>query len=238
MRKIEICCGSLEDVVIASQYNIDSIELNTSLSLGGITPTIATLRACKRITEVPIYCMTRPVPGGFVYSDLEFQVMYEDGEILIENGADGLVFGCLNDDWTVNQDQTKALIDLAHKHDKQAVFHMAMDATVDLLESYKLLLDLGIDRVLTRGAGKTAVVGLAMLRQLNDINPDKLLVGSGVNGETIHLFDEFNYVHGSCKHEVYRNNGRNGVLQDYMGRNLTRQVNPACVEALVKHVKG
>lgn len=237
MRKIEICCGSLEDVKLAIEFDIDSIELNTSLSLGGMTPTIATLRSCKRITEVPIYCMNRPVPGGFVYNDIEYEVMLEDGKILLENGADGLVFGILNEDLTIDQKRTREMIELAHSYGKQAIFHMAMDVTKDLLESYRILLGLGIDRVLTRGAGKNAVVGLDNLRKLNAINSDKILVGAGVNGETIHHFDEFKYVHGSCKHFVYRNNGQEEVVQDHVGRNLMQQVNPDCVEALVKYVK-
>lgn len=237
MRKLEICCGSIEDVKIAARFNIDSIELNSSLSLGGITPTIGTLRAAKEITDIPIYCMNRPVAGGFVYSDVEFDVMLRDGNVLIDNGADGLVFGCLTEQLTIDLDKTKELIDLAHKRGKLAIFHMAMDSTPDMESSYRMLIELGINRVLTSGRGKTAVEGLPMLKRLHEINPDRLIIGSGVHKESVHHFSQFKYLHGSCKTTVYRNNGTAEKNHDYVGKNLQHQADPVCIEALLKAIK-
>ena len=238
MRKLEICCGSIEDVKIAIEYDIDSIELNTSLSLGGITPTIGTLRATKAMTDVPVYCMNRPVPGGFVYTGSEFEMMRLDGKILLENGADGLVFGCLTDDLTIDVEKTTEMIILAHQYEKQAIFHMAIDGTKDVVTAYKLLVELGIDRVLTSGGAKTAFEGIETLRTMNQINPDKLIIGAGINGNTIDHFNEFNYIHASCKTLTYRNNGTEQINQNYVGSNVQQQVDTNCVSALVNAIKG
>ena len=55
--KIEACCGSVSDVVIADRLGFDQIELNSSLENGGMTPSIGTLRMAKKLTDIPLYTM-------------------------------------------------------------------------------------------------------------------------------------------------------------------------------------
>ena len=238
MRKLEICCGSVEDVLTASQFEIDSIELNTALPLGGLTPSIATLRLSKEITDVPLYCMVRNNPGGFIYNEIEFKTMLEDAQLLLENGADGIVFGCLTDDLHIHIEQTKELIELAKKYNKLAIFHRAIDLTQNYVESYKLLIDLGIDRVLTSGGQPTAVEGIDNLRKLNKINPDKFLVGSGVSPKNVHHFDEFNYLHASCKELRTRINGNNVVNFDFIEKDKEFHPSRICIETMVAKTKS
>lgn len=237
MRKLEICCGSVEDVITASQYEIDSIELNTALPLGGLTPSIATLILSKEITDVPLYCMVRNNPGGFIYNENEFKTMLKDAQLLLENGADGIVFGCLRDDLQIETNQTNQLIQLAKKYNKQAIFHRAIDLTPNYQEAYQLLIDLGIDRVLTSGGKPTAVEGIDNLRKLNKINPDKFLVGSGVTPENVHYFDEFNYLHATCKELRTRINGNDVVTFDFIEKNKEYHPSRICIETLVAKVK-
>ena len=107
--KVEICCGSLLDVMTASRFPIDRIELNSALELGGLTPTIAELRHARSCTDLPIVCMDRPRSAGFCYDSAELEVMAEDAEILLENGADGIVFGALNPDHTVHEEFVRTM---------------------------------------------------------------------------------------------------------------------------------
>lgn len=237
MKKLEICCGSLEDVQIASQFKIDSIELNSALSLGGLTPTISVLKLAKQITTIPLYCMVRPVPGGFIYSKSEFETMLLETKDLLENGADGIVFGCLDEPLTIHPQQTQQMISLIHAYKKEAIFHRAIDITPNCAAAYQQLLTMGIDRVLSSGGQVTACQGLETLKKMYCINPDKLLVGVGIHPDNIELFKEFNYVHASCKELIYRCNGNEQVNYDYLEPNTARQVSAAGVKKLVELFK-
>ena len=43
-RLVEICCGSYEDALNAYHGGAKRIELNNALHLGGLTPSLATLK--------------------------------------------------------------------------------------------------------------------------------------------------------------------------------------------------
>lgn len=240
MKKLEICCGSVQDVITASQFDIDSIELNSALYLGGLSPSLSTLRMSKAKTNVPLYCMVRLVPGGFVYNDIEYETMLKDAKLLLENGADGIVFGCLTDDLNIDIDQTKQLIQLAHQYQKQAIFHRAFDLITDQVLAYQQLIEMGIDRVLTSGGHPKAIDAIDRLIQLHQINPDKLVVGSGLNPQNIEAFISkcpVKYIHASCKEHVFRRNGNEIVNYDYDQKESTWEVNEACVKAMVRALK-
>lgn len=186
--KIEICCGGYEDCLTALKYSIDRIELNSALELGGLSTTIATLREIKKITDVPICCMVRNRGGDFNYSDNEFELMYEEGQILLENGADGLVFGFLTDNNEVDKEKTYKMTELAHKCSKQAIFHKAFDET-NMLSEINNLISLGIDRILTSGGLNYPDImkGANILKKLNDdySKQIEILPGGGVRKENI-----------------------------------------------------
>ena len=42
--RIEICIGNIQDGLKASEYPIDRIELNSALELGGLSPSLETLK--------------------------------------------------------------------------------------------------------------------------------------------------------------------------------------------------
>ena len=47
-RLVEICCGSYEDALNAYYGRAKRIELNSALHLGGLTPSIASLKLTKK----------------------------------------------------------------------------------------------------------------------------------------------------------------------------------------------
>ncbi len=183
----EICAGSAEDVITASRFPIDRIELNSALELGGLTPSLSTLRFAKAHTALPILCMVRPRPAGFVYSDTEYEIMKQDAELLLQHGADGIVFGILNPDHTVDEERTRVLVELAHAEHKQAVFHRAFDLTPDPFEACRTIIRCGADRILTSGQQDSAVEGAALIHELitrfgTEI---EILPGAGIKAENI-----------------------------------------------------
>ena len=101
---IEICLEDAESVIRAEKGGADRVELCGDLFEGGTTPTLGTFLTARRHTSIKINVMIRPRGGDFAYSDIEFETMLEDVRIFKENGADGIVFGILNGDGTIDPD--------------------------------------------------------------------------------------------------------------------------------------
>jgi hypothetical protein len=83
---IEICVGSVDDAVTAVAAGADRLELNCALSLGGLTPSGGLFAEVRRHVAVPLIAMVRPRPGGFCYSQTDFDVMLRDAEALLAAG--------------------------------------------------------------------------------------------------------------------------------------------------------
>ncbi len=64
---VEICCGSLEDVIIAKKAGAHRVELNSNMFLGGITPSIGTIEEAKKLVDIPIMVMIRPRGAGLLF---------------------------------------------------------------------------------------------------------------------------------------------------------------------------
>ena len=57
---LEVCCGSVDDVLQAERGGADRVELNSCLMFGGLTPSIGALIAAKRLSSLPVMTMVRP----------------------------------------------------------------------------------------------------------------------------------------------------------------------------------
>ncbi len=203
-RIVEVCCGSYEDCVAAYKGGAKRVELNSALSVGGLTPTLATLKRVKKDTDLKVICMDRPRAAGFSYSFSEFETMMDEAEILLENGADGIAFGFLNDDGSVCMPYVEKMVDLIHSYGKEAVFHRAFDVTPDPYLAMEILSDLGVDRVLTSGQRSKAMEGMDLIKQLQSEFGEKIeiLAGSGMNASNaVEMMETtgIHQVHSSCK---------------------------------------
>lgn len=200
----EVCAGSVQDCINAQLGGADRVELNSALHLGGLTPSLAMLKLVKEKTSLKVVCMDRPRAAGFCYDDVEIETMFEDAKILLENGADGISFGFLNSDATINVTETKKMVELIHQYQKEAVFHRAFDCVDDPMHAVKQLIDCGVDRILTSGLQPTAMQGASVLEKLQSAFGDQieLLAGSGINANNIRALKEqtgLHQFHGSCK---------------------------------------
>lgn len=183
MRKflLEVCCGSVEDVLAAKEGGADRVELNSCLFHGGLTPSVGELIVAKRAVDIPVMTMVRPRQGGFCYTDAEYRTALADAEQLLAHGADGLVFGFLNPDGTLDKARTKELVRLAGK--KTKVFHRAIDVAPDWKEMLSQLIELGVDRVLTSGLAPDVFYGVDTIREMVEFAQGaiEILPGAGVN---------------------------------------------------------
>ena len=200
----EVCAGSVQDCINAQLGGADRVELNSALHLGGLTPSLAMLKLVKEKTSLKVVCMDRPRAAGFCYDDVEIETMFEDAKILLENGADGISFGFLNSDATINVIETKKMVELIHQYQKEAVFHRAFDCVDDPMHAIKQLIDCGVDRILTSGLQPTALQGSSVIAKLQSEfgNQIELLAGSGINANNIRTLKEqtgIHQFHGSCK---------------------------------------
>lgn len=201
---VEVCCGSYYDALQAQYGGARRIELNSALHLGGLTPSLATLLKVKEMTDLEVICMVRPRGAGFCYSDEEFEVMKLDAEILLDNGADGIAFGCLNEEGEINIVQTRQMVELIKSYHRTAVFHRAIDCVLDIDEAMNILITIGVDRILTSGLQEKAYQGRRMIKYLQEAYGDniEILPGSGINVQNVEeliTFTGVNQVHSSCK---------------------------------------
>lgn len=203
---VEVCAGSYDDCIAASKGKADRVELNSALSVGGLTPTEAVLKRVKKDTDLCVICMVRDRAAGFCYPESEKEIMFEQAKALLDAGADGLAFGFLNANGEIDRDSTKEMIDLIHSYQskREAVFHRAFDVTPDMEKALEVLIELGADRILTSGGKAKAEQGIEMIARLNQLADGRieLLAGSGVNALNANkIMDETGIyqVHSSCK---------------------------------------
>lgn len=163
--KVEICCGSADDVWAAKEAGAHRVELNSALFLGGLTPSVGTLITAKE-AGLPVMAMVRPRAGGFCYSQREYLSMLRDAESLLSYGADGIVFGFLTAEGDIDLPRCREMAELIG--DRTKVFHRAIDVVPDWRRTLDALIELGVDRVLTSGQEPTVAEGAECIREMVD----------------------------------------------------------------------
>lgn len=204
---IEVLCGTVWECELAQACGADRIELNNGTPLGGLTPSFATFLRAKEKTSLPFMVMVRARGYGFSYNEDEFETMLYDAKLFLEQGAEGIVFGFLTEDRQIDIPRTKTMTDLIHSYGSEAVFHRAFDNVRDPYEAIEILIELGIDRILTGGQEHNAYDGIERLKDLHDKygTKIKLLPGGGVTAENMKEILErtgIREIHGSFKHYV------------------------------------
>lgn len=238
---VEVCAGSLDDCLIAQKCGAQRIELNSALHLGGLTPSVAVLRLAKKQVTIPIICMVRPRGGGFCYSDLDIAVMFEEAKMLLENGADGIAFGFLLEDHTIDVALTKKMIDLIHSYQKVAVFHRAFDVVINQQEAIELLISMQCNRILTSGGATSALLGNDALKYMQSRYGDKIefIMGSHINENNIvHLIQETGIMqcHGSFKMKKMDITSQGKFVNfDYSDKNCYEMTNCEQLKEVIKN---
>lgn len=161
---LEACVDSVDSALAAQEGGAGRIELCDDLLEGGTTPSAGMIAACKERLEIPVFVMIRPRGGDFLYSDSELDVMKRDVTIARDLGADGVVFGLLLSDGSVDTERTAELVQAAGP--MAVTFHRAFDVSRDAAEALEALIELGIDRVLTSGQAPSVPQGIRVISRL------------------------------------------------------------------------
>ena len=181
-RILEICCGSAEDAIEASRAGADRVELCSNLFHGGLTPTIGSLHIVKAHSDITTMTMVRPREGGFCYTELEYQVALKDAQALAAAGSDGLVFGFLKENGRIDVSRTEKMVEIAHSHGIESVFHRAFDVVPDWREAIDLLAGLKITRILTSGQEYDVSLATETVREMIEYADGRIQImpGAGI----------------------------------------------------------
>lgn len=162
--RVEIAVQDSAGARLAVQRGADQLELCSALVTGGMTPSIAlTEMVVAAAGSAPVRPLIRPRPGDFVYTAEEIECVSRDIRAAIAAGSEGVVVGALTPEGAVDTEAMKQWIDAAG--DAGVTYHRALDVVVDTEAAIALLIELGVDRVLTSGQATAAGEGLAQLAE-------------------------------------------------------------------------
>ena len=185
MYKFEICANSVASCIAAQEGGADRVELCAGIPEGGTTPSYGMIRSARENITIALNVIIRPRGGDFLYTSDELEEMVHDIRVAKELGADGLVFGCLTKEGTVDKEAMSILMEAAGN--LPVTFHRAFDHSADPLKVLEDIIELGCARILTSGCRPTALEGAGLLAQLVETAGDRIIImpGCGVKESNI-----------------------------------------------------
>ena len=182
--KIELCAASQEAIQIASNIQIDRIELCQNLDQGGLTPSAGMIKYAKDL-GLETHVLIRPRAGGFHYSDEEVKLILNDVQFCKDFGVDGIVVGFLQPNFEIDQIAIERVNEI--RGELKLTFHRAFDDSIEWKRSLDKLISCGVDRILTSGFASNVDIGLPNLIEMKNYANGRLEVmpGGGVNAGNI-----------------------------------------------------
>ena len=177
MYRFEICANSVASCKAAEEGGADRVELCAGIPEGGTTPSYGMIATARKSINIGLNVIIRPRGGDFLYSEDEIQEMIEDIRTAKSLGADGLVFGCLKADGSVDMEVMKRLMDEAG--DTPVTFHRAFDHCSDPYQALEDIISCGCCRILTSGCRPTALEGAELLAELVKRAEDRIIIMPG-----------------------------------------------------------
>src|SRR5690606_37263420 len=173
----------IESALRAQEAGADRIELCADPGAGGTTPSYGAIEVIRQNVSIDVYVMIRPRGGDFLYSSYEFHAMKRDLIQCQRLSVDGVVFGILNEDGTVDKKRCREIIQRARP--LRLTFHRAFDRTPDPFQALEDCTELGFDRILTSGQKASAGEGAELIGKLVDQARGRIsiMAGAGVNPE-------------------------------------------------------
>ncbi len=162
--ELEICCNNWLSAKTADEAGADRIEICSGLGEGGVSPSPGFILQCVHTLSLKTHVLIRPRSGDFLYNSEEIEIMKKDLQFCKDNGVDGVVFGFLLPNGSIDIELTKEFIELAHP--MKTTFHRAFDMCKDPLKAMEDLISLEIDYLLTSGQQATAIKGGKLINQL------------------------------------------------------------------------
>lgn len=179
---VEVVACSVEDAIAATRAGADRIELCSSISVGGLTPSLGLEKELPEHVLTEFVAMVRCREGDFCYTNEELSAMEADASAFHE--ARGVVFGCLDAEGDVDIEACQRL----RKGGRfVTIFHRAFDSVRDPFASLELVIGLGFRRVLTSGLAPTAVEGADLICELRQRAAGRIeiMAGGGIRPHNV-----------------------------------------------------
>ena len=183
---VEVCANGVESCLAAQQGGADRVELCAGIPEGGTTPSYGEIKVARRVlTATRLHVIIRPRGGDFLYSDLEVERMAADIAVCRDLGVDGVVFGCLKADGTIDVEKNRYLMECSQG--MSVTMHRAFDRAANPEQALEQIIALGFNRILTSGQQPKAIQGVDLLARLNRQAAGRiiLMAGSGVTEQNI-----------------------------------------------------
>eukprot|EP00007_Cunea_sp_BSH-02190019_P006799 CAMPEP_0174230010 /NCGR_PEP_ID=MMETSP0417-20130205/853_1 /TAXON_ID=242541 /ORGANISM="Mayorella sp, Strain BSH-02190019" /LENGTH=458 /DNA_ID=CAMNT_0015307629 /DNA_START=3 /DNA_END=1379 /DNA_ORIENTATION=+ len=203
---LDVCVDSVRSATTAEQAGATSVELCSNFIEGGTTPSAGMIQETRKHVSIPVHVMIRPRGGDFVYSQDEYACMKWDIRICKELEVDGVVFGILHRDGTIDVDRVSELVKLAYP--MKVTFHRAFDMSSDPIDAFQSLCSITppISRVLTSGHESSALEGSSEIKRLVRLSRKhqgpQVVAGGGVterNASRIIRLTGVSALHGSLQ---------------------------------------
>ncbi|MBQ8838041.1 MAG: copper homeostasis protein CutC, partial [Bacteroidales bacterium] len=161
------------------------VELCAGIPEGGTTPSAGMIMNARENITIGLNVIIRPRGGDFLYSQSELREMVYDIRMARDCGADGLVFGVLKSDGSVDRKAMEMLMKAADG--LPVTFHRAFDHVREPFLSLEDIIESGCVRILTSGLKPTAQEGAAMLGRLVERAADRIIImpGCGIRENNI-----------------------------------------------------
>ena len=188
---VEVCANGVESCIAAQQGGADRVELCAGIPEGGTTPSYGEIKVARRVLSTTrLHVIIRPRGGDFLYTDLEVERMAEDIALCRDLGVDGVVFGCLKADGSIDMEKNRYLMECSQG--MSVTMHRAFDRAANPEQALEDAIALGFDRILTSGQHPKAIQGADLLTRLNRQAAGRiiLMAGSGVTEQNIRQLHE------------------------------------------------
>ena len=187
MIAVEICVQDVAGAQAALDGGARRVELCSALEVGGLTPSIGMIESVRALTGRAgwLSVLVRPRPGGYVYTPAEVEVTCADIARAVEAGADGVVVGSLTPEGQVQRSHLRDFVGAAQG--RTVTFHRAFDVIRNRPAALEVLVESGIDRILTSCGEEHAVDAADELARLVDAAAGRLelMAGGGVRPRDI-----------------------------------------------------
>ncbi|HEU5159878.1 MAG TPA: copper homeostasis protein CutC [Streptosporangiaceae bacterium] len=174
---LEIIVLDAADAGAAQEGGADRLEVVADMAADGLTPDPVVVREIRAATDLPLRAMLR-ANARFTASTPEIGRLCRAAEALAEAGADGFVFGFLDDDGRVDVAATGKLVHVIAP--LPWTFHRAVDHAADPAQAWRAVCDLAPDAVLTAGSPRGVDAGVDLLVRRAARTPGLVLAGGGL----------------------------------------------------------
>jgi len=197
--KKESCLETIDEAIFAEKNGADRIELCADLANDGLTPKEGLIKKILEKVNIPVRVMIRPRAGDFFYSKSEIEQMKRSILFCKKMKVEGVVFGILNENKTIDIEKAEILANLAFP--LKVTFHKAIDVTPNIFEAIESLSKIKtISSVLTSGGKPTAKEGSIVLKKLVEQFDVKLDIISAGKVKTSNIDEIHQLIRGRWYH--------------------------------------